>query len=125
MINNAQCNVTMVNESDLQCLVGEHAGGTFPVTMHHKTKGSAVSTVVFEYPLTIQNIHPSQGSHKCTGTDKYIISVNTLLREKKIKQYTSNTAKICSSLNTLNRFLFRRQINKDARASISHIKISV
>ncbi|XP_053415184.1 fibrocystin-L isoform X2 [Nycticebus coucang] len=62
MINNNDCNVTMVNDSVLQCIVGDHAGGIFPVTMHHKTKGSAVSTVVFEYPLNIQNIHPSQGS---------------------------------------------------------------
>lgn len=76
MINKTQCNVTMVNDSVLQCIVGEHAGGTFPVTMHHKTKGSAVSTVVFEYPLTIQNIHPGQGRHKYTGTYKYIVSVN-------------------------------------------------
>ncbi|XP_036904303.1 fibrocystin-L isoform X2 [Sturnira hondurensis] len=62
MINDIQCNVTTVNDSVLQCIVGGHAGGTFPVTMHHGTKGSAVSTVVFEYPLTIQSIHPSQGS---------------------------------------------------------------
>ncbi|KAF3822699.1 hypothetical protein GH733_008073, partial [Mirounga leonina] len=62
MIDNILCNVTMVNDSVLQCVIGDHAGGTFPVTMHHKTKGFAVSTVVFEYPLAIQNIHPSQGS---------------------------------------------------------------
>ncbi|XP_019323389.2 fibrocystin-L isoform X1 [Panthera pardus] len=62
MINNIQCNVTMVNDSVLQCIIGDHAGGTYPVMMHHKTKGFAVSAVVFEYPLTIQNIHPSQGS---------------------------------------------------------------
>ncbi|XP_041625547.1 fibrocystin-L isoform X2 [Vulpes lagopus] len=61
-IDNTPCNVTMVNDSVLQCIVGDHAGGTFPVMMHRKTKGFAVSTVVFEYPLTIQNIHPSQGS---------------------------------------------------------------
>nr|XP_023401443.1 fibrocystin-L [Loxodonta africana] len=62
MISNTQCNVTTVNDSVLNCIVGDHAGGTFPVTMHHQTKGSAVSRVIFEYPLTIQNIHPSQGS---------------------------------------------------------------
>ncbi|EPY78834.1 fibrocystin-L [Camelus ferus] len=61
-IDNIQCNVTMVNDTVLQCITGDHAGGTFPVMMHHKTKGSAVSTVVFEYPLSTQNIHPSQGS---------------------------------------------------------------
>lgn len=54
----------MANDTALQCVIGEHAGGTFPVTMYHKTKGSAVSTVVFQYPLTIQNIHPSQGNHE-------------------------------------------------------------
>ncbi|XP_044933989.1 fibrocystin-L [Mustela putorius furo] len=62
MIDTLPCNVTMVNDSVLQCDTEDHAGGTFPVTMHHKTKGFAVSTVVFEYPLTIQSIHPSQGS---------------------------------------------------------------
>ncbi|XP_077703124.1 fibrocystin-L isoform X3 [Canis aureus] len=61
-IDNTPCNVTMVNDSVLQCIIGDHAGGTFPVMMHRKTKGFAVSTVVFEYALTIQNIHPSQGS---------------------------------------------------------------
>ncbi|ELV11002.1 Fibrocystin-L [Tupaia chinensis] len=61
MINNAQCALILVNDSAMRCIVGEHAGGTFPVMMHRKTKGSAVSTVVFEYPLNIQNIHPSQG----------------------------------------------------------------
>ncbi|XP_012578380.1 PREDICTED: fibrocystin-L [Condylura cristata] len=62
MINNVPCNITMVNDTVLQCIVGDHAGGTFPVELHHKTRGSAVSTVAFEYPLDIQNIHPSQGS---------------------------------------------------------------
>nr|XP_045000409.1 fibrocystin-L [Jaculus jaculus] len=62
MISDTPCNVTMVNESVLQCTVGEHAGGIFPVTMLHKTKGSALSTVVFEYPLHIHNIHPREGS---------------------------------------------------------------
>ncbi|XP_077023612.1 fibrocystin-L [Tamandua tetradactyla] len=62
MIDNAPCNVTMVSNSVLQCVVGEHAGGTFPVTVQHSTKGSAVSAVVFEYPLSVQSIHPSQGS---------------------------------------------------------------
>lgn len=64
LINNIQCNVTRVNDSVLQCLVGYHPGGTFPILMHHKTKGSAVSTVAYEYPLIIQNIHPSQGSNE-------------------------------------------------------------
>lgn len=73
MINNIRCNVTMVNDSVLQCIVGEHAGGTFPVVMHHGTKGFAVSTAVFAYPLTIQNIRPSQGSHERAGTYKYSI----------------------------------------------------
>ncbi|KAM5281038.1 fibrocystin-L [Ctenodactylus gundi] len=61
-INDIPCNVTMVNDSILRCITGDHAGGTFPVSLHHKTKGSAVSDVVFEYPLHIQNIHPQQGS---------------------------------------------------------------
>lgn len=69
-INNSQCNVTMVSDSALQCITGDHAGGTFPVMLHHKTKGSAVSTVAFEYPLTIHSVHPSQGRHECAGTYK-------------------------------------------------------
>ncbi|XP_036732330.2 LOW QUALITY PROTEIN: fibrocystin-L [Manis pentadactyla] len=61
-INNSQCNVTMVSDGALQCVTGDHSGGTFPVMLHHKTKGSAVSTVAFEYPLTIHSVYPSQGS---------------------------------------------------------------
>ncbi|KAK2095397.1 Fibrocystin-L [Saguinus oedipus] len=54
MINNILCNVTMANDSVLQCIVGDHAGGTFPVMMHHKTKGLAISTncIQFDPPLT-------------------------------------------------------------------------
>ncbi|XP_048215228.1 fibrocystin-L isoform X1 [Perognathus longimembris pacificus] len=62
VITDVQCNVTMVNDTVLQCLVGAHEGGIFPVMMHHKKKGSAISTIVFESPLQIQNIHPRQGS---------------------------------------------------------------
>ncbi|KAM7317037.1 hypothetical protein ACRRTK_023339 [Alexandromys fortis] len=62
MIKDTACNVTAVNDTVLQCIVGEHAGGVFPVTMLHKTKGSALSSVEFEYPLYIQNIYPRQGS---------------------------------------------------------------
>lgn len=61
MIKDSACNVTTVNDSVLQCIVGEHAGGIFPVMMLHKTKGSALSSIVFEYPLYIQNIDPRQG----------------------------------------------------------------
>ncbi|XP_004640150.1 fibrocystin-L [Octodon degus] len=62
MISGTACNVTMVNDSVLRCALGDHAGGIFPVALLHKTKGFAVSTVVFEYPLHIQNLHPQQGS---------------------------------------------------------------
>lgn len=61
MIKDTACNVTAVNDTVLQCIVGDHAGGVFPVTMLHKTKGSALSSVEFEYPLYIQNIYPRQG----------------------------------------------------------------
>lgn len=66
-INDTRCDVTMVNDSVLRCIVGDHAGGAFPVTMHHKTKGSALSTAVYEYPLDIENIHPLQGSNEYAG----------------------------------------------------------
>ncbi|KAL1767893.1 fibrocystin-L isoform X2 [Sigmodon hispidus] len=62
MIKDSVCNVTTINDTVLQCIVGEHAGGIFPVMMLHKTKGSALSSVVFEYPLFIQSVHPRQGS---------------------------------------------------------------
>nr|XP_048313021.1 fibrocystin-L isoform X3 [Myodes glareolus] len=62
IIKDTACNVTAVNDTVLQCIVGEHAGGVFPVAMLHKTKGSALSSVEFEYPLYIQNIYPRQGS---------------------------------------------------------------
>ena len=92
----------MVNDSVLQCIIGDHAGGTFPVMMHRKTKGFAVSTVVFEYALTIQNIHPSQGSHEFAETYKYFYCFSKHLFRKK---NSLNTAKTCSSYNTLKIFL--------------------
>ncbi|XP_044514196.1 fibrocystin-L [Gracilinanus agilis] len=61
-IDDAQCNITMVNDSILRCRVGEHAGGIFPIMLRHLTRGYAVSRTVFEYSLTIQNLSPRQGS---------------------------------------------------------------
>uniref|UniRef100_A0A6I8N1M6 Fibrocystin-L n=1 Tax=Ornithorhynchus anatinus TaxID=9258 RepID=A0A6I8N1M6_ORNAN len=61
-IDGIPCNVTHVNDSLLQCTVGKHAGGNFPVFLHHLTKGYAESTAIFEYPLTIENILPREGS---------------------------------------------------------------
>ncbi|XP_054983665.1 fibrocystin-L [Sorex araneus] len=62
VIDGVPCTVMKLNDSVLHCLAGDHPGGVFPVLMHHGKKGSAVSTVTYEYPLTIQNIQPSQGS---------------------------------------------------------------
>ncbi|XP_067833370.1 fibrocystin-L-like [Heptranchias perlo] len=61
-IDNVLCNVTMVNDSYVECVVGNHAGGTFPIILKHARRGYAGSGLLFQYELNITSIIPTQGS---------------------------------------------------------------
>ncbi|XP_063307204.1 fibrocystin-L-like [Pelobates fuscus] len=55
------CNITSINDTQLQCNVGDHSGGTFAVNLQN-TKGFARSSASFKYELTMTNVSPNSGS---------------------------------------------------------------
>ncbi|XP_075128051.1 fibrocystin-L-like [Leptodactylus fuscus] len=60
-IGNATCSIIAASDSQLNCTVGDHWGGTFPVSFQNM-KGFARSKVRFTYELTMTGVSPSQGS---------------------------------------------------------------
>ncbi|KAM3929151.1 fibrocystin-L-like [Leptodactylus fuscus] len=59
-IGNATCSITAASDSQLNCTVGDHWGGTFPVSFKNN-KGFARSSVRFTYELTMTGVSPTQG----------------------------------------------------------------
>nr|XP_014351910.1 PREDICTED: fibrocystin-L [Latimeria chalumnae] len=62
MIGDVACNVIIVSDNLIQCIVGNHAGGSFPVRLRHALMGYAVSSAVFQYELKLISISPAEGS---------------------------------------------------------------
>ncbi|KAG9339164.1 hypothetical protein JZ751_024022 [Albula glossodonta] len=60
-IGGARCNVSAFTNTDIQCTVGERAGGTFPVLLHHTVKGYANSQSTFNYHWVFTEVTPDQG----------------------------------------------------------------
>ncbi|XP_067888793.1 PKHD1 like 1, tandem duplicate 1 [Heterodontus francisci] len=61
-IDNVMCNVTMINDSYVECVVGYHAGGTFPIVLKHVRRGYAASGLSFQYELNITSVFPTEGN---------------------------------------------------------------
>ncbi|XP_043922184.1 fibrocystin-L [Protopterus annectens] len=61
-IGGVPCNVTMVSDNLVNCVVGNHAGGLFGVAIFHTVKGYATSTANFMYELRIETVAPNEGS---------------------------------------------------------------
>ncbi|XP_066530272.1 fibrocystin-L-like [Hoplias malabaricus] len=61
-VDNVPCNISYLVDTVLQCTVGEHAGGTFPVILTHQVKGRAQSQANFTYDLRLTQVSPSEGS---------------------------------------------------------------
>ncbi|XP_065144791.1 fibrocystin-L-like [Paramisgurnus dabryanus] len=62
-IDGVDCDVTSITDTQLLCTVGEHAGGTFPVTLYHQIKGHALTQSVFGYELLLIGVTPNEGSY--------------------------------------------------------------
>nr|XP_055075131.1 fibrocystin-L-like [Misgurnus anguillicaudatus] len=62
-IDGVNCDVTSITDTQLLCTVGEHAGGTFPVTLNHHIKGHALKQSVFSYELLLTGVTPNEGSY--------------------------------------------------------------
>ncbi|XP_075126263.1 fibrocystin-L-like [Leptodactylus fuscus] len=60
-IGNATCAILAASDSQLNCTVGDHWGGTFPVSFQNM-KGFARSKVIFTYELKMSGVSPNQGS---------------------------------------------------------------
>ncbi|XP_053349466.1 PKHD1 like 1, tandem duplicate 1 [Clarias gariepinus] len=63
LIAGAACNISSITDTTIQCTVGEHAGGTFPVTLYHQVKGYALTQANFTYELQLMQIVPNEGSY--------------------------------------------------------------
>ncbi|XP_072104046.1 PKHD1 like 1, tandem duplicate 1 [Mobula birostris] len=61
-IDGVLCSVTMANESCVECTVGHHAGGNFPILLEHVRRGYANSGFSFQYQLNITSVSPAEGS---------------------------------------------------------------
>ncbi|KAM9839131.1 PKHD1 like 1, tandem duplicate 1 [Aulostomus maculatus] len=61
-INYVSCNVSAVNDTEVQCTAGDNPGGVYPVMLHHQVKGHAQSDVIFNYELTLSSVLPNEGS---------------------------------------------------------------
>ncbi|MCJ8746157.1 hypothetical protein PDJAM_G00138700 [Pangasius djambal] len=63
LIDGAACNVSSITDTAIQCIVGEHAGGKFPVTLYHQVKGYALTQANFSYELQLMQVVPNEGSY--------------------------------------------------------------
>ncbi|KAK1784753.1 hypothetical protein P4O66_003426 [Electrophorus voltai] len=57
------CDVSSITDMVLQCTVGSHPGGTYPVTLHHQVKGDALTQADFTYELQLTLVTPNEGSY--------------------------------------------------------------
>lgn len=62
LIDGAACNMSSITDTTIQCIVGEHAGGTFPVTLYHQIKGYALTQANFSYELRLMQVVPNEGN---------------------------------------------------------------
>ncbi|GCB83006.1 hypothetical protein scyTo_0024036, partial [Scyliorhinus torazame] len=60
-IDNVLCNVTTINDSRVECVVGPHAGGTFPIALKHVRRGFAATWLSFHYQFNITSVSPPEG----------------------------------------------------------------
>uniref|UniRef100_UPI003AACF14E PKHD1 like 1, tandem duplicate 1 n=1 Tax=Centroberyx gerrardi TaxID=166262 RepID=UPI003AACF14E len=60
-VNHVSCNVSAVSDTEVQCTAGENPGGPYPVLLHHRVKGRALSEAVFTYELLLSGVQPSEG----------------------------------------------------------------
>ncbi|XP_078542271.1 fibrocystin-L [Lissotriton helveticus] len=61
-IGNVECAVESVTDSELQCTVGNHAGGNFSVVFRSAAKGFAETSAFFKYAFSITSVAPREGS---------------------------------------------------------------
>ncbi|XP_072925977.1 LOW QUALITY PROTEIN: PKHD1 like 1, tandem duplicate 1 [Hemitrygon akajei] len=101
-IDGVLCNVTMANESCVECTVGHHAGGNFPILLEHVRRGYANSGFSFQYQLNITSVSPAEGSFggglvlmvKGTGFDMQKSQVFVCDGECRVEPATSSSSSL-------------------------------
>uniref|UniRef100_W5KUJ5 PKHD1 like 1, tandem duplicate 2 n=1 Tax=Astyanax mexicanus TaxID=7994 RepID=W5KUJ5_ASTMX len=101
-IDGVWCNVTSVSDSALQCIVGDHAGGTFLVSLSHQVKGLAQTQSTFTYELRLDQVLPNEGSLaggavveiRGTGFDPNSSKVLICSRECSVNRNTSTSTSL-------------------------------
>ncbi|XP_053468790.1 PKHD1 like 1, tandem duplicate 1 [Ictalurus furcatus] len=63
LVDGVACNILSITDTMIECTVGEHAGGTFPVTLYHQVKGYALTQANFSYALQLTQVVPNEGSY--------------------------------------------------------------
>ncbi|CAH1226877.1 PKHD1L1 [Branchiostoma lanceolatum] len=61
-IDNAGCGVSSLTDTEIQCSVGSHSAGSYPVVVQSESKGYAISNVNFTYQLRLDSVSPVEGS---------------------------------------------------------------
>ncbi|KAG9478621.1 hypothetical protein GDO78_012332 [Eleutherodactylus coqui] len=98
-IGNATCSVIAVSDGQLNCTVGDHWGGTFPVSLQNE-KGFARSNARFTYELSMTGVSPNEGSFAGglilsiagSGFDNELSKVFVCDSECKVDQERSNAS---------------------------------
>lgn len=62
LVDGVACNILSIMDTMIECTVGEHAGGTFPVTLYHQVKGYALTQANFSYALQLTQVLPNEGN---------------------------------------------------------------
>lgn len=93
-INKVPCNVSLVSNTQIQCITGDNPGGTYPVVMHHQVKGDAQSYVVFTYALTLSSVQPSEGEHTFRAKTSKKRKYQCYRKQTKITLVTAEATKI-------------------------------
>ncbi|XP_078617867.1 fibrocystin-L-like isoform X2 [Branchiostoma floridae x Branchiostoma japonicum] len=61
-IDNVGCSLSALTDTQIQCSVGSHSAGAYPVVVRSESKGYAISNVTFTYQLRLDSVSPVEGS---------------------------------------------------------------
>ncbi|XP_071793632.1 fibrocystin-L-like isoform X1 [Asterias amurensis] len=61
-IDNVACTITSAAVDSIECDVGAHSAGTYPVVVYIEDKGLSADDAEFEYELRVDSVSPIEGS---------------------------------------------------------------
>ncbi|XP_078071648.1 PKHD1 like 1, tandem duplicate 1 [Mustelus asterias] len=105
-IDGVLCNVTAINDSCVECILGPHAGGTFPIAVRHVRRGNAPTWLSFHYQFNITSISPTEGGFgggliltiRGVGFDHQVSRVFVCDGECRVLSTGSNSSTLCCQL---------------------------